>query len=466
MRLNLLVIALTACAAGCAHYQPAPIDARHGADQFGARSLGDPALREDVNRMLAHPIDAWPPESWDRGQLLAVALIRNPSLSVAQAQVQAALAHEITAKERPNPDVTLQSEYARHDQYAWLYGVSLSWLLQSGERRRLEGDIARMETLNARLQFTDQAWSVRKDLAASLSDWEAARRRLALLDRLAGLQERLLDLERRRIAAGEDPPSEILAAENDRLEIEQEHAQSLSAATAAQSAAARAIGIPPQALDGVRLAWPDWGEPPSVAADALHSAREQALLSRADLRIAIDEYTAAEARLRLAIRRQYPQLTLQPGYYWDHGIAKFPFNVSFEVAVNRNRGEIAEARAARELAGQRMLAVQAGIFGEIAEAERAESVARTSMESAERQLQTARRQQQQTALAVRVGALSTLEQLGGEIAAVRAEIEVVQVRALLQGTRNSLEDVLRVPLSGPELSLALPVSAPSPERGP
>ena len=92
--------------------------------------------------------------------------------------------------------------------------------------------------------------------------------------------------------------------------------------------------------------------------------REQALLSRADLGVAIGDYAAAEAKLQQAVARQYPQLTLSPGYYWDHGIAKFPFDVGFTLPLNGNRGEIAEARAGRELAGQRMLATQADIFGE------------------------------------------------------------------------------------------------------
>jgi hypothetical protein len=37
---------------------------------------------------------------------------------------------------------------------------------------------------------------------------------------------------------------------------------------------------------------------------------------------------------------------------------------------------------------------------------------------------------------------------------MRAELEVVQMRAELQNSRNSLEDVLHAPLSGPELALA------------
>lgn len=401
----------------------------------------------------------WPPPAWDRAQLLAVALVRNPELAVAHAQTRAVLMHEVTVAQHPNPDLTLQSEYARNDPYSWLYGVSLNWLLRPSERRRLDIQAARLDSLNARLQLMDQTWSVRSALAAALSDWESARRRLTLLDRLEVSQERLLDLEQRRIKAGEDPPSELLVDEREHIGIEQQQSEQRALAEAAQAAAAKTLGIPPQALDGVTLAWPDWGEPPSLSEAELDAAREQALLSRTDLRIAIGEYAAAESKLQLAVARQYPQLVLQPGFYWDHGIAKFPFDVAFELPFNRNRGEIAEARAGRELAGQRMLAVQATIYGQIAEAERAEHIARASDEVAERQLQAAQKQAQQSDLALRLGAMDALERTSAQIFAIRAQLELIQIRTQLQASRNTLEDVLRTPLSGPELALAKSMSA-------
>ena len=172
-------------------------------------------------------------------------------------------------------------------------------------------------------------------------------------------------------------------ADPDRAEAEAELREQIDAA---QSAAANALGLPPQALDGVALAWTDWGAPPPVEDAARREVREQALLSRADLGVAIGEYAAAEAKLKLSIARQYPQFVLSPGYYWDHGIAKFPFDVGFTLPFNGNRGEIAEARAGRELAGQRLLALQAEIYGDIAAAERAEQIARASADAAERQL--------------------------------------------------------------------------------
>jgi cobalt-zinc-cadmium efflux system outer membrane protein len=448
------VISLIGTFAGCAQYHAAPLKLRAGADEFAARRLTEVKLREEILRLMPQTATTWPPREWDRAELLAVALTQNPQLAVARAQVQAALSHEITAAEAPNPDLILQSEYARHDSHPWLYGVSLNWLLRSSERRRLDRDIARLDTGNARLQLMDQAWAVRSALAAALSDWERGRRSLSLLARLAVAQGRLVALEKQRVHAGEDAPSELLTSEQARIQVEQQDAELREEVNAAQAAAARTLGMPPQALDGVTFMWPDWGEPPPVDEDTRREAREQALLSRADLGQAIVTYAAAEAKLQLSVARQYPQLVLSPGYYWDHGIAKFPFDVGFTLPLNRNKGEIAEARAGRELAGQRMLALQADIYGAIVAAERAEHIARASADAAERQLEAVRRQKQTADLSFRLGAADAEDQVVAEILAMRAELEVVQMRAQLQNSRNNLEDVLHAPLSGPELALA------------
>lgn len=443
---------------GCVQYHAAPLSAARGADDFAARRIDAVPLREDLQRLMPQAT-AWPPREWDRAELLAVALTQNPRLAVARAQVAEARSREIFAAQAPNPDLTLQSEYARHDAHPWLYGVSLNWLLRTPERRRLDTAIAELDTTNARLQLMDEAWVVRSALAAALSDWESGRRRLALLDRLAAAQDRLIAVEQRRVEAGEDAPGELLISRQARIQIERERAELREAVDAAQIGAAKALGLPPQALDGVAFAWPDWGTPPTLSEDSQREARELALLSRADLGMAIGDYAAAEAKLRLAIARQYPQFVLSPGYYWDHGIAKFPFDVGFTLPFNRNRGEIAEAYAGRDLAGQRVLALQAGIYGEIVAAERAEHLARSGADAAEGQLEAALRQEQSADLGFKVGAADLQERIGAEILAMRAEHEVIQARAELQNSRNNLEDVLRAPLSGPELTLAKSMSS-------
>src|SRR5215472_13113446 len=157
---------------GCATYQPAPLDPHHSVEQFAARRLDDRELQSELARLLPQAAASWPPQQWDRAQLLAVALVRNPQLAVARAHIQEAQAHEITAGQMLNPDLTLQSEYGAHgDPHPWLYGVALDWVLRSPGRRHLEQEIARRDTANTRLQLMDGIWALRHELVAALSDW-------------------------------------------------------------------------------------------------------------------------------------------------------------------------------------------------------------------------------------------------------------------------------------------------------
>lgn len=444
--------------AACASYQPAPLDPAASAERFGSRRLDAPEVRAHVVELLPQTATEWPPSAWNRAELLAAALLLNPKLAVARAQVEATVAHEITAGQTPNPELTLQSEYARDEPHPWLYGFSLDLLLRSTTRRQLGVDLARFETSTARWQLMDNAWAVRRALVAALSDRQAAMQRLALLDRLAAAQDRLIALEQQRVAAGEDAPDQLLTASQARIEIEQQQAQARSEATAALAALAAAVGVAPAALDGVAFDWADWGEPQPASPVILRSASEQALRARSDLAAAIDDYAAAETRLHQAVVRQYPQFQLFPGYYWDHGIAKFPLDVGFTLPLfNQSQGEIAEARAAREVAGQRMLALQAEIIGAIAAAERGERVAQASVDAAERGSGAARRQRENAALSLRLGGIAASEDTAAEIVALRSQLEVAQMRAQLQAARNALEDALHAPLSGPELNFANPL---------
>jgi len=275
------------------------------------------------------------------------------------------------------------------------------------------------------------------------------------LDRLAAAQDRLIVLERQRVSAGEDTADDLSIVSQARIGIEQQQAQARSETAVALAALAAAVGVPPSALDGLEFDWADWGSPPPATPDSLQQLVEQALRARSDLAGAIGESAAAETRLHQAVVRQYPQFQLSPGYYWDHGIAKFPFDVGFTVPLfNRSEGEIAEARAARELAGQRMLAVQAEIIGAIAAAERAEQVAQANVAAAERGFDAARRQRQNAALSLRLGGIGASEDIAAELLVLRSQLEVAQMRAQLQAARNALEDALHAPLSGPELNFA------------
>lgn len=451
-----IAIALAALALGaCATYTPAPIEPAKTADAFAARRLDAPELRDTIARVLPEAAEPWPPAEWDRAGLLAVALADNGSLAVARAELEAALAAKITAAETPNPTLGLQAEYAKHEPDQWLYGISFDFLLPHRAVRTIDIEVAELGGIAARADLMEKTWDVRRALVAALNDRESAHRRLGLATRLADAEDRLIALQQRRVDAGEDAPTDLNASQTARLDIEQQVAGARADVVTADAAVAAALGVPVAAIDGVAIAWPDWGAPPAFAEDRFASAREAALLSRADLASAIDAYASAEKKLERAVARQYPQFELKPGYYWDHGIAKWPFEVDFALPVfNRNEGEIAEAKAAREVAGQKLLALQAEIHGEVDAALRADAVASESLDAARRRGESLRQQLAHADAALKLGAGDNIERTNAEVLVLRADLEAVQASAQRQGARNALEDALHAPLSGPELKLA------------
>jgi cobalt-zinc-cadmium efflux system outer membrane protein len=214
------------------------------------------------------------------------------------------------------------------------------------------------------------------------------------------------------------------------------------------------MGVTDQALAEVSLSWDDLEQLPPAGANAVSELRSRALLSRPDLERAIADYDVRELELKQQVSAQYLQTSLGPGYTYDHGVRKATFNASVALPIfNRNEGPIAEAFAAREVAGKHALVVQAKILNEIDAAAagyasaldalartQAQRAASESLAESARQAFAADSSDRPTVLAAEV-TLNT-ERL--------AELDALD-RA--QQALGQLEDALRTPLSGPETSL-------------
>jgi len=454
-------VLLAVLAGGCAHYAPAPLSPTATLDAFETRTPDDAAMRERVADLFPTLATDWPPSRWDRGSVLALAIAANATLGVARAEYDAALGRRAVAGLPADPGLSLQTEYARREQEPWLYGLGLDWVLPSPARRRLDRAIVDAEVQTARGDLLAQVWQLRQRVATALSALEAGRRRTAQLERLAALQLRRAEQMDRRVAAGEDAAADALPAREAALHAAAAHADAVIALAEARSAFAEALGLTAAAADGLSVDWSDWGRPPPLASDLLAARREEALLARADLAALIAAYDAAERRLQRAIARQYPQWVLSPGYQWDHGIVKLPLALGLQLPLfDRNRGEIAEATGARDVAGARLIALQAEIHARIDAARATEALAADAAIAAERRAAAADDRQRRAERALAAGAIDRSEALAAEIEAAEAALAVLDRQAAWQAARLALEDALHAPLSGPETTLAPPAGVP------
>ena len=454
-RWQLILLAL--CLPGCVQYSPRPLPPERAVADFGARTLDDPALRADLDKALPERSGQWPRPDWNRADLLIAMLHFNDTVAQGRAAVNVATAGQRTAREYPNPSVTLASEYAnQHDgSPLWLWGIATDWLLDFGTRRDERMTAANLSVQQARYDFTELTWKSRGSVRKAMADLLITNSEVTLLEANHADRESQLTMARRQLEVGAAARGDVDRLVSDALLDEQKLNDARRRASSARSSLAAALGVPVVALVPVHLVWDHLDDPPEPPDELLRQWRENALLERADVRSAVIGYSLAEQALRLEVARQYPEVHLGPGYTWDHGVKRLQFNLGLTLPlVNRNRGAIAEAEARREEAGAKLEATVASAYSEIDEAIRQWRLARTRLTDAHGAIyDSAQRIYSETQRGFDAGSNDRTELLAAKIARTLTELQVLDAVRGAQDAMASLEDALRRPLEGPEVAI-------------
>ena len=434
----------------------APVDPAQSAQAFAARRL-------DANLAQLPPAAS----GWDREAWFRAALALNPQLSEARAQAMAAAAGERTAAERPNPNLNLFGEYvsAAATSAAWLYGLSLEFLLpRVGERGRAMAS-ASLQTQAAQADVAEAIWQVRSEVRQALLDASCAQEEAALLATIVKGREALLASNRALAQAGEIAQSETLTQELELTRARQRLARAQALGEDAKVRLAAAVGVSVAALDGIPVRWEHWADIDALTVTAGDEWRRAALIGRPKLVHALREYDVTDIALQSEVAKRWPQVHVTPGYAWDQGglrantaddtLHDNELGVSFELPLfNRHEGPIGEALARRRLAGEHLQAVQAELFEEIERAERAWPQAREAWRSADAAAGLARRQHAAEERGFAAGATDRSTLLGAELAAAEARLATLEAAYDARQAFAALESAYRRPLQGGEIPLS------------
>jgi outer membrane protein, heavy metal efflux system len=422
-------------------------------------------LRSFAERRLEQRLPDLPPPAtgWDRAQWLIAALRLNPQLAAQRAEVTVAAAAERTAAEHPNPSAELFAEYLTNvaRSAAWLYGVSLDFLLRvPGERTRARQRAA-LQTALAQSDLTESIWDVRATLRQALLDAVSAQDESALLTTLVSEREALLQGDRSRLSQGDIARSELLSDELELSRARQREAQSRARRADAIARLAAAVGVPAAALDGVPLRWDDWAAIDTLTVADAARWRAEALLARPQIAHALREYDLAEIGLQSEVAKRWPQLHVTPAYAWGNGrvqedtlndiAQESALGVSFEVPIfNQHQGAIGEALARRAAAGEHLMAVQAQIFGQIDRAERAWPSAQQAWAGLRDAAGVADRQVQAEQRALAAGVSERASVRAAQVAATETQLAVLEAAYTAEVAFGEIEDAYRRPLEGAE----------------
>ena len=441
-------VLLAACASVPNRPPPNPAEVMAA---FAARRLTDLA-----------PGTPAPSAGWNLAQWFDAALQRNPQLAEARAHVVAVAAAERTAAQRPNPTMELFGEYVGNAARgaAWLYGVSLDFLIRRPGDRARARRYAQVQTVLAQADLAESIWRVRATLRQALLDAASARDEAALLDALIVKRQALLVATRAQAEVGEVAWTETLAIEVELSRVKQRlsHAQARRADAEARLAAA--VGLPVAALDGIPVQWEGWADIGALAASPPSDWRGEALIGRPEIVRAVHEYDLADSALRGEVAKRWPDLHITPGYAWGRdGVRENPLNdlvrqnalsVTFEAPVfNFHEGPIGEALARREVAGQHLTAVQAELYGQIDRAERAWPGARRAWEHAAGAVTVAERRREADERSLAAGAADRNSVFSAGVAATEAQLTLLEAACEAELAFGALEDAYRRPLSRP-----------------
>jgi outer membrane protein TolC len=431
--------------AGCVSFEPLPLEPEQAAATLESRSFDDPSLRSFVDANLeASTNGAF--GAWDLNQLTLAAYYFQPELDVARARRAVAEAARISAGEHPGigAGVTPASNTTTSTPSPRILTLTADLTLETANKRSYRAAQAAQLAEAARLNITSVAWLVRSRVRESFLDLYAAIESQTLLRRQQTIQDDNLKILQGQNAAGAISAFELtqakLAADSARIALRD--AERLEAE--ARVRLAEAIGVSVRAINGIRFAFDGVGQVPQEPAVA--ELRERALLGRADILRALAEYAASQSALQLEIARQYPDLTLGPGYEYDQGDNKWSLGLAVSLPPDRNRGAIAEATARREESAASFNALQASVLGQI------DLAAATLRAATAKQVDTAAMladvdgQETIAQGMYRAGAIS-----GAELAALQLQLaatELARFDALLEVLRAAgrLEDAIQAPL--------------------
>ena len=430
--------------AGCAvqRYQPSPIVAAATASKFESRSLADDGLRsfEEKNLNQTAP---WPPKTWNLQTLSLAGLYFNPALDIARTRVARADAAVVTASGRPNPTVGISPGVPS----PYLLTLDLAVPIETAGKRGYRVQSARNLDQAARLDLADSAWTVLSGVRLALLNYLLASRSLELVRSEEQVRADQVNILEKVLSAGEITRFDVDLAriELSKTEVALRTAEGQTAE--AKAALAAAVGIPAAGLQDAQFVWPDLDSPPGPESSFPPEIQREAVLNRLDVRRSLAQYAAAEADLQLEIAKQYPDISIGPGYTYEERNSFFTVGLSSAIPLfNRNQGPIAEAEARRKEAAAAFLQTQAQV---IAKSERALAVFTAALrELAETQslYQLQETQLQTIQQSIRAGVDNRLSLDGAQIQLsilARARLDAL---GHAQRALGDLEDAIQRPL--------------------
>lgn len=348
-----VLCALSALSA-CQTYERRPLDLNTARDAWLSRSPSDPTVRQFAATLdlaagdpLANTFD--PSDGLTLAEAEVVLLVFNPDLrqSRLQADVTRAIASHAGLWQDPVLGVDLERVVSNAGgANPWVAASTLSLTIPISGRLEAEKARAGADLIAALDRLAAQEWAARSALQELWVEWSSSRTRLDLTQQLVAHLRDVVALADQQADAGS---MTRIDARVFRVELAGREADLIAITARAQELELQLkamLGMPPHG--DITLVPTLAIAPRTTDTLELHSLLEASNPELAAIRA---EYEVAEQSLRTEVRKQYPDLTLGPGYSSDQGDNRVLLGLSLPIPLwNRNQQGVAQAAASREVA--------------------------------------------------------------------------------------------------------------------
>lgn len=347
----LLVVLFLAALSGCAHYHPAPLS-----PAVTQRVLGPPdmdAVRvqaSEIKHPLLAPLALDDRDGLSPDEAAVMAVIVNPVLRAARDRRQVAAAQVFQAGLLPDPQFMPSMDFPTSGATTGTFnafGLGFDWDASTLLTRNAERDAARYEAGAIELDVAWEEWQVAQ--AARLHTY-----RLIFLERMEALAQKEVeglktnyDSINAAYSLGNMTVMDLDAAEASWRQAQTVIQTIKQSREQERLALNQTLGVPPD----ISIRLQSGIEPPQADnLPTLVTLMTHIEDRRLDLLALRKGYASQEARIRAAIRAQFPKISFGFAELRDTGnIGTTGFSLSISLPIfDRNRGAIAIERATRQ----------------------------------------------------------------------------------------------------------------------
>ena len=462
-KLTIYLLAITFLA-GCAKekYVAKPINPQ----QTSAKILAKDPLSADFKAYLikqGYKETEIPFASWGINELTASALFHHTKLDIAKAQLALANAQLETAGHKQNP--TLNASLARSNQAngdirPWSYGLSVEIPIETAGKRAIRIEEVQHLAEVARIDVADAAWQLRSQIAQDLLRYYENMARQQLLQQEVNKHSEIVNMLQKRVDIGTLSNTELGAAKLIQQKTqfsftsEQVKKEEIIANLAADA------GLSLEKFKQIPLAKVEieaalTKQTNILKTTDLQNLQQNALLNRLDVRRSLEKYAAAEAKIKLEVAKQTPDISITPGFIFDFGDKIWTLGFSSLLnllntdQLNTSQTLIAEATQLREIEGAQFEALQANIIGDLSVANARYSVAQENLAAAKQQQSTQQAYMQKLNKQLAAGAIDRLELAQVALQSQLADTQLLAAQIEVLNAANTMQDLLQMPLNNP-----------------